>query len=156
MRVKVLLGLIYSISRYPVSIPLRKRKRKRSALRANCHIFVGLATIEFLNQNRGSLMMCPAGIQLLIKILNREQKAAFINFISLILLCVYLFPCFLCVFVRILQASPDCFLSEDHAIGLSTFTVMAGLGGGLGYAMGGVNWDANFIGGNLELFTPFL
>ena len=30
--------------------------------------------------------------------------------------------------------------SEDHAIGLSTFTIMAGLGGSLGYAMGGIDW----------------
>ena len=29
---------------------------------------------------------------------------------------------------------------EDHAIGLSTFTIMAGLGGSLGYAMGGLDW----------------
>lgn len=35
---------------------------------------------------------------------------------------------------------------EDHALGLSTFTIMAGLGGSLGYAMGGINWDATFIG----------
>ena len=32
-----------------------------------------------------------------------------------------------------------CF-SEDHAIGLSTFTIMAGLGGSLGYAMGAIDW----------------
>ena len=35
--------------------------------------------------------------------------------------------------------------SEDHAIGLSTFTIMAGLGGSLGYAMGGLDWG--FLGG---------
>jgi hypothetical protein len=35
---------------------------------------------------------------------------------------------------------------EDHALGLSTFTIMAGLGGSLGYAMGGINWDNTFIG----------
>ncbi|KAK7080403.1 hypothetical protein SK128_024265, partial [Halocaridina rubra] len=40
----------------------------------------------------------------------------------------------------------DVTLPEDHAIGLSTFTVMAGLGGGFGYAMGGINWNATFIG----------
>ncbi|XP_071531972.1 membrane-associated transporter protein-like isoform X2 [Panulirus ornatus] len=40
----------------------------------------------------------------------------------------------------------DVTVPEDHAVGLSTFTVMAGLGGGLGYAMGGINWDATFIG----------
>ena len=31
-------------------------------------------------------------------------------------------------------------------MGLSTFTIMAGLGGSLGYAMGGINWDNTFIG----------
>ncbi|XP_050692298.1 membrane-associated transporter protein-like isoform X2 [Eriocheir sinensis] len=40
----------------------------------------------------------------------------------------------------------DVTVPEDHAVGLSTFTVMAGLGGGLGYAMGGINWDATIIG----------
>ncbi|KAK2713609.1 proton-associated sugar transporter A-like [Artemia franciscana] len=40
----------------------------------------------------------------------------------------------------------DVCLPEDHALGLSTFTIMAGLGGSLGYAMGGVNWDSTFIG----------
>ena len=33
-----------------------------------------------------------------------------------------------------------CNILEDHAIGLSTFTIMAGLGGSLGYAMGGLDW----------------
>lgn len=40
----------------------------------------------------------------------------------------------------------DVTVAEDHAVGLSTFTIMAGLGGGLGYAMGGINWDATYIG----------
>ncbi|KAJ8985618.1 hypothetical protein NQ317_015111 [Molorchus minor] len=35
---------------------------------------------------------------------------------------------------------------DDHARGLSTFTIMAGLGGFFGYALGGINWDATFIG----------
>jgi solute carrier family 45, member 1/2/4 len=35
---------------------------------------------------------------------------------------------------------------EDHARGLSTFTIMAGLGGFLGYSLGGINWDATTIG----------
>ena len=30
--------------------------------------------------------------------------------------------------------------SEDHALGLSTFTIMAGLGGAMGYMMGGIDW----------------
>jgi len=40
----------------------------------------------------------------------------------------------------------DVCVPEDHAMGLSTFTIMAGLGGSLGYAMGGINWDATIIG----------
>ncbi|XP_064212373.1 proton-associated sugar transporter A isoform X1 [Tribolium castaneum] len=40
----------------------------------------------------------------------------------------------------------DVTVPEDHARGLSTFTVMAGLGGFLGYALGGINWDATLIG----------
>ncbi|CAH1374088.1 membrane-associated transporter protein [Tenebrio molitor] len=40
----------------------------------------------------------------------------------------------------------DVTLPEDHARGLSTFTVMAGLGGFWGYALGGINWDATPIG----------
>lgn len=40
----------------------------------------------------------------------------------------------------------DITTSEDHARGLSTFTVMAGLGGFMGYSMGGMNWDATKIG----------
>lgn len=34
----------------------------------------------------------------------------------------------------------DVTLPEDHAIGLSTFTIMAGLGGSLGYVMGAIDW----------------
>ncbi|XP_064082799.1 proton-associated sugar transporter A-like isoform X3 [Macrobrachium nipponense] len=40
----------------------------------------------------------------------------------------------------------DVTVPEDHAVGLSTFTIMAGLGGGFGYAMGGINWNATIIG----------
>ncbi|XP_044756513.1 proton-associated sugar transporter A isoform X2 [Coccinella septempunctata] len=40
----------------------------------------------------------------------------------------------------------DVTIPDDHARGLSTFTIMAGLGGTMGYAMGGFNWDATFIG----------
>ena len=39
-----------------------------------------------------------------------------------------------------LQKTSILYISEDHAIGLSTFTIMAGLGGSLGYAMGGLDW----------------
>ena len=35
-----------------------------------------------------------------------------------------------------------CLFAEDHAVGLATFTIMAGLGGSLGYAMGGIDWGA--------------
>ncbi|XP_066149513.1 membrane-associated transporter protein [Euwallacea fornicatus] len=40
----------------------------------------------------------------------------------------------------------DVTTSDDHARGLSTFTIMAGLGGFMGYALGGINWDATIIG----------
>lgn len=36
--------------------------------------------------------------------------------------------------------------AEDHARGLSTFTIMAGLGGFMGYGLGGINWDATSLG----------
>lgn len=35
---------------------------------------------------------------------------------------------------------------EDHALGLSMFSVMAGLGGSMGYAIGAINWDTTSIG----------
>lgn len=40
----------------------------------------------------------------------------------------------------------DVTLPEDHAKGLSTFTIMAGLGGFMGYGLGGINWDATSLG----------
>ncbi|KAL7294925.1 hypothetical protein TKK_0011846 [Trichogramma kaykai] len=40
----------------------------------------------------------------------------------------------------------DVTIPEDHARGLSTFTIMAGLGGFMGYGLGGINWDATRIG----------
>lgn len=40
----------------------------------------------------------------------------------------------------------DVTVPEDHARGLSTFTIMAGLGGAVGYSLGGINWDATRIG----------
>lgn len=43
----------------------------------------------------------------------------------------------------------DVCIPEDHAKGLSTFTIMAGLGGFMGYSMGGINWDATAIGRKL-------
>lgn len=48
----------------------------------------------------------------------------------------------------------DTCVSEDHARGLSIFTVLAGLGGFMGYSLGGINWEAtafgHFIGGNIK------
>jgi len=39
---------------------------------------------------------------------------------------------------------------EDHAAGLATFTVMAGLGGAVGYLLGGVvDWRTTGIGSSL-------
>lgn len=35
---------------------------------------------------------------------------------------------------------------EDHAKGLSTFTIMAGLGGSIGYFLGALNWENTFLG----------
>ncbi|XP_032309738.1 proton-associated sugar transporter A isoform X2 [Drosophila ananassae] len=43
----------------------------------------------------------------------------------------------------------DVCVPEDHAKGLSTFTVMAGLGGFFGYSMSGLNWDETEIGRSL-------
>uniref|UniRef100_A0A8D9E3H4 Membrane-associated transporter protein n=1 Tax=Cacopsylla melanoneura TaxID=428564 RepID=A0A8D9E3H4_9HEMI len=40
----------------------------------------------------------------------------------------------------------DITIKEDHARGLSTFTIMAGLGGFIGYALGAIDWDSTFIG----------
>merc|ERR1719153_707660 len=53
----------------------------------------------------------------------------------------------------------DVTLPEDHAIGLSTFTIMAGLGGSLGYVMGALDWGslAILFGGHVRVvFTLVL
>lgn len=52
----------------------------------------------------------------------------------------------------------DVCIPEEHAHALSTFTIMAGFGGCMGYALGAINWDhtifANFIGDNIKtVFT---
>ncbi|XP_077283736.1 membrane-associated transporter protein-like isoform X2 [Arctopsyche grandis] len=43
---------------------------------------------------------------------------------------------------------------DDHARGLSTLTMMAGIGGFLGFALGGIDWNdieiGNWIGGNIK------
>ncbi|KAL5010419.1 hypothetical protein ScPMuIL_012724 [Solemya velum] len=43
----------------------------------------------------------------------------------------------------------DVSVPDDHSPGLTTFTVMAGLGGSVGYAMGGVDWNATTFGAAL-------
>lgn len=40
----------------------------------------------------------------------------------------------------------DVTVPEDNAKGLSTFTIMAGLGGFMGYSLGAIDWDTTFIG----------
>ncbi|XP_041783254.1 proton-associated sugar transporter A-like isoform X1 [Anopheles merus] len=52
----------------------------------------------------------------------------------------------------------DVSLPEDHGRACSTFSILAGLGGSIGYAMGGVNWDetsfGEFLGGSIKtVFT---
>lgn len=52
----------------------------------------------------------------------------------------------------------DVSVPNEHSKSLSTFTIMAGLGGGLGYALGGINWNdtklGDFFGGNIKtVFT---
>lgn len=53
--------------------------------------------------------------------------------------------------------SQTVFLLEDHARGLSTFTIMAGLGGSFGYALGAIDWDKTSIGKTffLNIFSYF-
>jgi len=41
---------------------------------------------------------------------------------------------------------PYFLVPDDHARGLSTFTIMAGMGGSLGYALGAINWDVTALG----------
>ncbi|XP_055535240.1 proton-associated sugar transporter A-like isoform X2 [Wyeomyia smithii] len=52
----------------------------------------------------------------------------------------------------------DVCLPEDHGRACSTFSIMAGIGGSLGYALGGFNWDdtsfGEFLGGSIKtVFT---
>jgi solute carrier family 45, member 1/2/4 len=52
----------------------------------------------------------------------------------------------------------DMCVPEEQAHALSTFTLMSGIGGCFGYALGAINWDktifANFIGDNIKtVFT---
>ncbi|XP_023323806.1 proton-associated sugar transporter A isoform X2 [Eurytemora carolleeae] len=53
----------------------------------------------------------------------------------------------------------DVTLPADHAVGLSTFTIMAGLGGSMGYAMGAIDWGwlGTLLGGHVRaVFTLVL
>ncbi|CAH1241827.1 SLC45A2 [Branchiostoma lanceolatum] len=43
----------------------------------------------------------------------------------------------------------DVCVPEDHAMGLTTFTIMAGFGGAVGYLVGGLNWENIEIGRQL-------
>ncbi|WAR04783.1 S45A2-like protein, partial [Mya arenaria] len=43
----------------------------------------------------------------------------------------------------------DISVPEDHSRGLTSFTVMAGMGGSVGYLMGGINWEATSFGAAL-------
>lgn len=48
--------------------------------------------------------------------------------------------------------------AEDHGRACSTFSIMAGIGGSLGYALGGINWDntafGELLGGSIKtVFT---
>ncbi|XP_058059298.1 proton-associated sugar transporter A-like [Anopheles bellator] len=52
----------------------------------------------------------------------------------------------------------DICLPEDHGRACSSFSILAGLGGSIGYAMGGINWDntsfGEFLGGSIKtVFT---
>lgn len=40
----------------------------------------------------------------------------------------------------------DVTVPSEHARGLSTFTIMAGLGGFMGYSLGAINWEETNIG----------
>lgn len=40
----------------------------------------------------------------------------------------------------------DVTVPSDHARGLSTFTIMAGLGGFMGYSLGAINWEETTFG----------
>ena len=43
----------------------------------------------------------------------------------------------------------DISVPEDHSRGLTSFTVMAGVGGSFGYLLGGINWEATSFGAAL-------
>lgn len=45
----------------------------------------------------------------------------------------------------------DVTVPADHAKGLSTFTIMAGLGGFMGYSLGAINWEETSFGKFMSL-----
>lgn len=45
----------------------------------------------------------------------------------------------------------DVTVPADHAKGLSTFTIMAGLGGFMGYSLGAINWEQTTFGKYVNL-----
>lgn len=48
----------------------------------------------------------------------------------------------------------DVTIPSDHAKGLSTFTIMAGLGGFMGYSLGAINWEETTLGTTFKI-DPF-
>ena len=54
----------------------------------------------------------------------------------------------------------DISVPEDHSCGLTSFTVMAGLGGSVGYLMGGIDWEATSfgtaLGGHVRVVFTFV
>ncbi|XP_014768744.1 solute carrier family 45 member 4 [Octopus bimaculoides] len=44
----------------------------------------------------------------------------------------------------------DVTLPEEHNTGITTFTIMAGLGGSVGYIMGGIDWNTQALGSAFE------
>ena len=50
----------------------------------------------------------------------------------------------------------DVTIPEDHKTGIITFTVMAGLGGSVGYIMGSIKWNAETLGSAFEGHVRFV
>lgn len=50
----------------------------------------------------------------------------------------------------------DVTIPSDHARGLSTFTIMAGLGGFMGYSLGAINWEETTFGTQIKEFFLFV
>ncbi len=88
-------------------------------------------------------------------LLNEHIKLPYIYILYVcVCVCVYVFVCVclcVCVCVCVILPITPCML-EDHAIGLTTFTIMAGLGGSLGYLMGARDWGSlgQLFGGHVR------